>query len=133
MPHIIVEYSANMQPAADIAGLCDALRRCAAAQEIFPADGVRVRALACEIYSIADGDPANGFIDISVRLRAGRPLEARQAATRALFAAAEEHLDALLAATPVMLSLEMRDIDADLAPKRNTVRAHIERKAHGRA
>ncbi len=131
MPHIIVEYSANLGQAADIAGLCEALRACAAAQEIFPETGVRVRALQCDIYAIADGDPANGFIDISVRLREGRPLEARQAATAALFAAAEAHLAALLDSAPVMLSLEMRNIDAALSPKRNTVRDHIERKRNG--
>lgn len=122
MPHIIVEYSANLAPLADLPGLCDALRRAAAAQEIFPADGVRVRALECAIYSIADGDPRHGFVDISVRLRAGRPLDKRKAATEAIFAAARGHLAPVIASTPLMLSLEMRDIDADLAPKLNTVR-----------
>lgn len=131
MPHIIVEYSANLEAAADLPGLCDRLRVTAAGLDIFPLTGVRVRALRCDTYSIADGDPENGFIDISVRLREGRPLEARKAATAALFAAAETHLDALLAARPVMLSLEMRNIDAELAPKRNTVRDHIERKNNG--
>ena len=81
MPHIIVEYSANLEEDVDLADLCDVLRASAAAQEIFPETGVRVRAIRCEIYSIADGDPRNGFIDISVRLREGRPLDKRKAAT----------------------------------------------------
>ncbi|MDF0601422.1 5-carboxymethyl-2-hydroxymuconate isomerase [Psychromarinibacter sp. C21-152] len=131
MPHIIVEYSGNLEPEADLPGLCDVLRRTAAAQEIFPLTGVRVRAYRADVYSIADGDPGNGFVDISVRLREGRPLDKRQAATEAIFAAAREHLSALLASRPVMLSLEMRNIDAELAPKLNTVRDHIERKTNG--
>lgn len=131
MPHIVVEYSANLEAEADLPGLCDALRRSAAAQEIFPLTGVRVRAYRADFWSIADGDPLNGFVDISVRLREGRPLEKRKVATDAIFAAARAHLDDLIQSRPVMLSLEMRDINADLAPKLNTVRDHIERKNNG--
>ncbi|WP_172299955.1 5-carboxymethyl-2-hydroxymuconate Delta-isomerase [Pseudoruegeria sp. HB172150] len=131
MPHIIVEYSANLESQADVPGLCDRLRMTAAAQEIFPLTGVRVRAIRCDIYSIADGDPENGFIDISVRLREGRPLEARKVAAEAIFEAAKSHLKVLTDSRPVMLSLEMRNIDADLAPKLNTVRDFIERKKDG--
>ncbi|MDJ0827737.1 MAG: 5-carboxymethyl-2-hydroxymuconate isomerase [Rhodobacter sp.] len=126
MPHVIVEYSANLEVAADISGLCEALRATAAEIEIFPMAGLRVRAIRADHVAIADGDPDYGFVDISVRLRAGRPLAARKAATAALFDAAEAHLSDLLAARPVMLSLEMREIDPDLSPKRNTVRERIE-------
>ena len=45
MPHIIVEYSANLEEDVDLADLCDVLRASAAAQEIFPETGVRVRAI----------------------------------------------------------------------------------------
>ena len=112
-------------------GLVDALRRAAVLQEIFPADGVRVRAIRCDFYSIADGDPDNAFIDISLRLREGRPLDKRKTATEAIFAAAKAHLADVIATRPVMLSLEMRDIDAELAPKLNTVREHLARKGGG--
>ena len=128
VPHITIDYSANLEAEAHIAELCDVLRREAAAMDIFPEAGVRVRAFAARHVSIADGDPENGYIDISVRLREGRPQAAKRAATVALFAAAEKHLATLLAHRPVMLSLEMREIDADLAPKLNTVRDWIERK-----
>lgn len=127
MPHVIVDYSANLEDA-DIGGLCDALRVATAAQPIFPADGVRVRAHRADHWSIADGAPGHGFVDISVRLRAGRALEDRKAATEAIFAAAKAHLAGVIAARPVMVSLEMRDIDADLAPKVNTVRDWIPRQ-----
>lgn len=128
MPHIILEFSSNLESDADIPGLCDALRVTAAKQAIFPESGVRVRAYRSDYYSIADGDPENGFIDISVRLREGRPLDARKAATAVLFDAAKEHLADVLERRPIMLSLEMRNIDAELAPKLNTVREHMDRK-----
>ena len=129
MPHVIIEYSANLEPQVDIAGLCEALRASAAAQEIFPEDGVRVRALRAEHYAIADADPDNAFIDISVRLRGGRPLAARKAATAAIFDAARTFLAEVIATTPIMLSLEMRDIDPELSPKLNTIRDRIKKEA----
>ncbi len=132
MPHVIVEYSANLEPRVDIAALCEALRTAAAAQEIFPEDGVRVRALRAEYYAIADAHPDNAFIDISVRLRGGRALEARKVATEAIFDAARVFLAELIATTPIMLSLEMRDIDPELSPKLNTIRDRMEKEAgHG--
>ena len=128
MPHIAIDYSANLEEAGDIAGLCETLRACAAGLDIFPETGVRVRAFAANHTAIADGDPDNGYIDISVRLREGRAQEAKRAATEALFEVAKAHLAEVIATKPVMLSLEMRDIDAELAPKLNTIRARIERK-----
>lgn len=126
MPHIEIDYSANLEDT-DIARLCDLLRRTAAAQPIFPADGVRVRAHRADHWSIADGAPEHGYLDISVRLREGRAQDAKQAATQALFDAARAHMADALATRPIMLSLEMRDIDAQLAPKVNTVRDWINR------
>lgn len=105
------------------------MRRAAAALPIFPADGVRVRAYRADHVAIADGDPGHGFVDIAVRLRAGREHAAKEAACAALFEAARAHLANLLDTRPVMLSLEMRDIDPDLSPKLNTVRDWINRKA----
>ena len=128
MPHIMIDYSANLEPDADIAGLCEALRRTAAALEAFPEAGVRVRAFAAAHYAIADGHPENGYIDISVRLREGREPAVKEAAVAALFEAARAHLAGVIATRPVMLSMEMRDIDARLAPKLNTVREWMEKR-----
>ena len=132
MPHLSIDYSANLEPVADIAGLCEALRATAAGLDVFPESGVRVRAFRADHYAIADGDPENGFIDISVRLREGRAQDVKEAATAALFAAAKAHLTQVIATQPILLSLEMREIDATLAPKLNTISDRIEAKrAHG--
>jgi 5-carboxymethyl-2-hydroxymuconate isomerase len=123
--HFTLEYSSNMEGVTDIAKLCDVIRRAAILTGIFALAGIRVRALCAEHVSIADGDPRHGFIDISVRLRAGRDLEARKTATAAIFKSAEEFLAPVLKNHPIALSLEMRDIDPELSPKLNTIRNHI--------
>jgi 5-carboxymethyl-2-hydroxymuconate isomerase len=125
MPHIIIDYSANLEPFVDFDSLCDHLRRVAAAIDIFEMPGIRVRAIAADHYSIADGNPQHGYIDISVRLRAGRPEDARREAAAALFSAAESFLRPVLDSRPLALSLEMRDIDAALSPKTGTIRNYL--------
>lgn len=125
MPHITLEYSANLDPVLDIHALCVALKDAAAATGVFPPAGIRVRALACTHVVIADGDQQHGFIDIHVRLRAGRTNDVKTAATDAIFAAASDFTAAHMAAHPFMLSLEMRDIDAELSRKTSSIRDYL--------
>jgi 5-carboxymethyl-2-hydroxymuconate isomerase len=125
MPHLSIEYSANLEERVDISGLCAHLRQAAERIEAFPLAGLRVRALRADHYAIADGDQKHGFVDISVRLRAGRPMPVRKAAASALFRAAEEFLKPYMAQHSLALSLEMRDIDPELSPKTGTIRDHL--------
>ena len=76
-------------------------------------------------YAIADGDAQHGFIDISVRLRGGRPLDVRKAATQTMFDAAQAFLAPALETRSLALSLEMRDIDPELSPKTGTIRKFL--------
>ncbi len=125
MPHITLEYSPNLESALDMHALCVVLKDAAAATGVFPPAGIRVRAIACTHVVIADGDPRHGFIDIHVRLRAGRTDEAKTAATDAIFAAATNFTAAHMAAHPFMLSLEMRDIDEGLSRKTSSIRDYL--------
>lgn len=126
MPHLIVDYSANLEEEIDISGFCDCLRQAAVRIDAFPSAGVRVRAVPAPHWSIADGNPQHGYIDISVRLRAGRSDDEKAAATKAIFDAAHEFLAPVMALRPLALSLEMRDIDPALSPKAGTIRDHLE-------
>ena len=125
MPHITIDYSANLEPEVDIAALCDLLRRAAIETGEFPVAGVRVRAFAARHVSIADGNPDHGYIDIGVRLRGGRDLVTRERATAHIFAAAEGFLAHVMARRSLALSLEMRDIDPALSPKTGSIRDHL--------
>jgi 5-carboxymethyl-2-hydroxymuconate isomerase len=125
LPHIQIDYSANLEERLDIGGLCRALRDAAIATGIFPLAGIRVRATACTHWVIADGDARHAFLDISVRLRGGRPMDAKQRATASLFAAAETFCRPLMESSSFMLSLEMRDIDPQLSPKASSIRKYL--------
>jgi len=126
MPHIIIDYSPNLEPELDITALCEHLRQCGAAIEAFPTAGIRVRAHKACAYAIADGDPKHAYIDISIRLRGGRPMDVKKAATQAVFAAAEQFIAPLMGKRSIALSLEMRDIDPELSPKTGNIRQHMQ-------
>ncbi|MQY43811.1 5-carboxymethyl-2-hydroxymuconate isomerase [Epibacterium sp. SM1969] len=126
MPHFHIEYSGNLEDVIDMGGLCECIRATAADIETFPTAGIRVRATRVDHYAIADGKPHHGFIDILVRLRAGRPADVKKQATQCIFEAAEAFLAPAFTHHSLALSLEMRDIDPELSPKTGTIRDHLD-------
>ena len=126
MPHLMIDYSANVEPDLDIGGLCNTLRDVAASIDAFPLAGVKVRAVRVDHYAIADGNPEHGFIDISVRIREGRDMETKQNAAQKIFEAANEFVADFMQRRSLALSLELRDIDAVLSPKSGSIRKYLE-------
>ena len=126
MPHLMIDYSANVEPDVDIGAFCDTLRNVAASIDAFPLAGVKVRAVRVDHYAIADGSPEHGFIDISVRIREGRNKETKQNAAQKIFDAANEFVADVMQRRSLALSLELRDIDAALSPKSGSIRKYLE-------
>ncbi len=128
MPHIQIDYSANLEERMDVAAFCRVIRDAAVQTGILPLAGIRVRATACSHWVIADGHPAHAFLDMSLRLRAGRSDADKAAATATIFAAAERFCATVLADTSFLLSFEMRDIDPALAPKTSSIGRYLPRE-----
>lgn len=129
MPHFQIEYSANLEAVVDIGQLCEAIRAKAVTIETFPMAGIRVRATRVDHVAMADGNPKHGFIDLSVRLREGRPDAVKRDAIDQVFATLKEFMTPAMASHSIALSAEMRDINADLSPKFGTIRDHLEDNA----
>lgn len=125
MPHFHIDYSANIEDAVDMGAVCEAIRATAAQIDAFPTAGIRVRATRVTHVAMADGDPKHGFVDLSVRLRAGRDPAVKRDAMARLFAALKDALAPAMETRSIALSAEMRDIDPDLSPKFGTVRDHL--------
>ena len=125
MPHFSFEYSANLEDTVDIDALCVAIREAAIKTGLFPMPGIRVRGFKSEHYSIADGNPKHAFLDLSIRLREGRPQDKKEAATLEIFEALKAFMQPALKQHSIALSMEMRDIDASLSPKTGTIREHL--------
>lgn len=130
MPHLTVEYSANLEEDVDIAAFCAEMRDAMLATGIFPFGGIRVRAFPCHIYVIADGDPRYAYLHMICRIGAGRDPETRLAAAEAIYAAAEGHLKARVGGRPVALSLDLDELHPRTSLKRyNTVHGALGARA----
>ena len=125
MPHLQIEYSANIEDVVDISALCDTIRTSAATVQAFPIAGIRVRAVRVEHFAIADGNPKHGFIDLSIRLREGRPDNVKLDALNVIFSALKNFTANAMETRSIALSAEMRDIDNVLSAKFGNIRDHI--------
>jgi 5-carboxymethyl-2-hydroxymuconate isomerase len=121
MPHFTIEYSANLDAQIYISEVCEVVRKAAVETGIFPLGGIRVRAIRCEHYAIADGRPGYGFLAMLLRLGEGRDLAARKKAGEHIFRILSDHLDPLFAASKFALSFDMQINDKDVSWKRNNI------------
>ncbi len=80
MPHVLVEYSSNLEDAVSIRELIDDLHITMIESGLFDLSAIRTRALPRSIYRIADGKPENVFLHIVTRIRSGRSVEERKTA-----------------------------------------------------
>lgn len=125
MPHIHLDYSPNLEERLDMAALCRLIRDEAAATGILPLAGLRVRATPARHVVMADGQDQHAYLDISLRLRAGRSPEDKAMATQRIFDAVEAYCAPVLASSSFMLSFEMRDIDPAYSPKTSSIRQYL--------
>jgi 5-carboxymethyl-2-hydroxymuconate isomerase len=121
MPHFILEYSRNLEGELRLQALFRELRAAALETGIFPLAGVRFRAHACHSYLIADGNPDNAFVHLTLKLGHGRPLDVRRSVGEKLFAVLTEHLNPIYERRPLAISFEMRELDPELSFKKNNI------------
>ncbi|RMF38871.1 MAG: 5-carboxymethyl-2-hydroxymuconate Delta-isomerase [Alphaproteobacteria bacterium] len=127
MPHLFIDYAAGLEAYLDMGAFCAALRDALAGTGVFSPDGIRVRAHRADHAVIADGAEPYGYIDMILRIGAGREAALRERVAEEIYAAAEREVAAHCAALPVMLSLEVQEIAARFSVKRlNTVRSRID-------
>lgn len=125
MAHLIVEMSDTVARSIDADGLCNALHRGMVETGIFPLAGIRVRAYRAEAFAMADKDPENGFVALTLSVGHGRTKADLAAAGETIFAAAKQNLHDWLAGQYFGLTLEIREIDPDLTWKANTIRPRL--------
>lgn len=128
MPHLTVDYSANLEEQSDMAALCRALHATLLASGLFELGALRVRARPCPHYAIADQMAENGFADIILRIGTGRSDDDRVAVGAALMRTAEAHFAPLLAAPHFALSLEVQEISAPFSWKTNAIHPRLRTK-----
>jgi 5-carboxymethyl-2-hydroxymuconate isomerase len=132
MPHFTIEYSANLDKRVDMGAVVEVVRKAAVETGVFPLGGIRVRAIKCEHYAIADGNPQLAFLSMVLRLGEGRDLPTRKKAGEYIFKALSAHLDPVFASSKFALSFDMQINDKETSWKRNNIHEALKvEAAHG--
>ena len=121
MPHFTIEYSANLDKRVDMAKVVEIVRKAAVETGIFPLGGIRVRAIKCEHFAVADGNHDFSFLDMVLRLGDGRDLPTRRKAGEHIFEALSAYLDPVFAQSKFALSFDMQINDKETSWKRNNI------------
>jgi 5-carboxymethyl-2-hydroxymuconate isomerase len=132
MPHFTIEYSANLDSRIDMGKVVELVRKAAVETGIFPLGGIRVRAIRCEHYAIADDQPNFGFLDMVLRIGEGRDLLTRKKAGEQIFKVLSAFLDPVFAQSKFALSFDMQINDKETSWKRNNIHEALKAEAvHG--
>lgn len=126
MAHATVEWTDNLAGEFDLQALLAliAAEMRERADGVFPIGGIRVRGIELHDYVIADGaDPRDAFINIEVKMGAGRPEAFRRSFFDALFARVKAHLDDLFDRRPFALSLYVQEAEGW---KHSSIHARLE-------
>ncbi len=121
MPHLIIEYSVNLDADLAMRAVAAALHAAALETGVFPIGGCRTRLSPRADTIIGDGHPDNRFIHVQLRIRAGRPAEIRQRAAELIFGCLKVETDAVFATKPLGLTLEIVEMDPIGSLKHNNL------------
>jgi 5-carboxymethyl-2-hydroxymuconate isomerase len=132
MPHLNIQYTANLDALTDMGQLCNtlaatlvALRAEDGVAPLFPVAGTRVMAWPAPHFAVADGKPGRAFIYMNLLITPGRSEALKKRAGDALLAAASAHLDPVFEQHAVGLTLLIDEAAPVYEGKRNNLATHL--------
>ena len=125
LPHLIIQYSANVENTLDMQSLCSAMYDVMLSSGVFPLAGIRVRAFSADHALIADQLPENGFVDMVLRIGEGRSAADKKQLGQSIMTKAESVCAELLSKPHFALSLEIVEISREFSWKTNTMHARL--------
>ncbi|WP_106477981.1 5-carboxymethyl-2-hydroxymuconate Delta-isomerase [Phytohalomonas tamaricis] len=128
MPHLHIEYSPNIERHVDMRDVCQAAWEAMKENDLFPLAGIRVRAFAADHCIVADDHPDNDFVAMTLSVGAGRETSALKAAGNRIFSAVQAALTTPLSTSHFALSLEIREINAELSWKDTPIHARLSKR-----
>ena len=127
MPHLTVEYSRNIEDDVAPRDLLVQLHETMVATDVFPIGGIRVRAAPRDLYIVADGDPENAFVAVTLRIGQGRDEATRKRVSEMLMATLADATAASFAKRGLSLSVEIQEIDEAGASRKNNLHHRLKR------
>ena len=113
MPHVVVQYTANLEPGVDMPLLCRDIAAVLVEQQdeggkpLFPVGGTRVLAYPAQVYAVADGKGDYGFCYINIRIAAGRSDASKKRTGDAVLAKVQARFAQAFEKKPIGVTLQI--------------------------
>lgn len=111
MPHVVLEYSADLEPVPDLQGLFLAIHSVCVDVAGAGPDNIKSRAYAADMVRIGDGDRANAFAHLDVRLMEGRTTEVKAEVSDACLSLLVSAFGAAMEGRDVQITVEVSDLE----------------------
>lgn len=114
MPHLVLEYSANVPDTPDLADVLRRLHEAMATTGHFDLAKVKSRVQRHQSFRVADGASDRAFVHLDVAVLAGRETEQLQEAGAALLSVLHEAFPRARLERRCQITLEIREMRRDL-------------------
>jgi 5-carboxymethyl-2-hydroxymuconate isomerase len=128
MPHVIVEYSANLEEDLSPRELIERIHATILETGVYPIGGVRVRAERRDLYAIADRDPSHAIL---IRMGTGRDAETRKRVSQAVLGTLADVTAESFKKRGLSLSVEIQEIDEAGASRKNNLHERLKNRPAG--
>ena len=114
MPHLVLEYSANVPDEPDLDLVLRRLHEAMTTVGPFDLSNVKSRAVRREPFRVADGAPGRAFVHLTVSVLAGREARVLRETGDALLAVLRESFPGARTGLGCDLTVEMREMQPGL-------------------
>jgi 5-carboxymethyl-2-hydroxymuconate isomerase len=111
MPHLILEYSANISQEIQMHELGAALHQLLADTGGIRLENCKSRAVRREAYYIGQGETANAFVHLDIRFLEGRPLALKQEIGKRSLDILRTYFAPSLAELDLQITVQVQDIE----------------------
>lgn len=111
MPHVVLEYSANVVETVDHQALFGELHGAVLELQAFPQSDIKSRAMRCTDFYMGDGDPKGAFVHLRFSLLAGRDISVRQRLVQTCMRVLTAYFARSVAQLHCQITVELREMD----------------------
>lgn len=110
MPHLVLEYSANVPDHPDFRRVLLDLHDALMASALFERKDIKSRAVRHEVFTVADGAEDRSFVALSIAILEGRSDDVKAALSEAALDVLSRAFPKLVAGGRGAISVEIRDL-----------------------
>jgi 5-carboxymethyl-2-hydroxymuconate isomerase len=113
MPHLVIQYTANIEATANMDALCQAMARTIIGikdedgKQVYPTGGTRVLAYPAAHHAVADAKQDYAFVYLNFRVAKGRSAATLKHSGEVLLKVAQDHFADLFVARPIGITLQI--------------------------